>query len=95
MEEVRSRVIGTEGKTRKTVESITGCYIIIKDNVVGILGPTEEVEAASTAIANIAKGSKQGNAYRYLERMNQARKLHDEGLGLKAVKEKDSQTKAE
>ncbi|MBM3232043.1 hypothetical protein FJZ21_01540 [Candidatus Pacearchaeota archaeon] len=74
LEVVRSRLIGTHGKTKKTVEEITKCNISIHDNLVGIIGPAEVTESALTAVTNIIKGTKQANAYKYLERINTQKK---------------------
>ena len=75
LKEIRGRIIGTKGQTKRVVEEISGCKIVVKeDNRVGIIGPAESIEAAITAITNIIKGTKQANAYRYLEKMNKIRK---------------------
>ena len=68
LHEVRARIIGTHGQTKKTLEEISKSKIIIKENKVGILGNAEEIEYAITAISNIIKGSKQSNVYKYLEK---------------------------
>jgi len=77
LEPVRARLIGKHGKTRKTIEEISGCKIKIADNFVGILGPTEEMEYAITAITNLIRGSKQSNVYNFLERINKKEKEKD------------------
>lgn len=74
LEVVRSRLIGTHGKTKKTIEEITKCNVSIHDNQVGIIGPAEITESALTAVTNIIKGTKQANAYKYLERINTQKK---------------------
>lgn len=71
---VRARLIGTHGKTKNTLEEITKCGIKVHNNHVGIIGPAESVEPALTAVTNIIKGTKQANAYKYLERINTQRK---------------------
>lgn len=76
LEEVRGRIIGRDGKTKKTIENISNCHLIIKGNEVGIIGPAEAIEETTTAITNLIRGSKQANIYRYLERMNAERKKY-------------------
>lgn len=74
LEPIRARLIGKEGRTRKTIEEISGCKVRIKDNSVGIVGSAEEMEYAITAIKNLIKGSKQANVYNFLERINRRKK---------------------
>lgn len=71
---VRGRLIGTRGKTKNTIQQISGCEIKIKDNVVGLIGPAESIEYAVTGVINLIKGTKQTNVYKYLERINTKRK---------------------
>jgi len=70
LKEVRARIIGKEGKTKRTIENIAECEIIIKDNEIGIIGDAESIEKLITGITNLIKGTKQSNTYRYLERLN-------------------------
>lgn len=77
MSVVRGRLIGKEGKTKHALENISGCEIIVRDDAVGLLGSAESIEEATTAITNLIRGSKQANVYRFLERMNTARKELD------------------
>ncbi len=90
LRDVRARVIGTYGQTKNTLEDITGCHLIVKDdrNSVGVIGFADAVDRAVTALANLIRGSKQANVYKYLETINRKKKLRkDDGLGL--VKEND------
>ena len=75
---VKSRLIGVKGKTRKTMEEISNCKILIKEADVGVLGYVDDVENVVTAIIHLIRGSKQANMYSYLERMNRMRK--EEGI---------------
>jgi len=85
LKEVRGRIIGKEGKTKSTIEEISSCDMLINEdeNAVGIIGPADEIEEATTAISNLIKGSKQANVYRFLERINAGKKAFDTDLGLK------------
>jgi KH domain-containing protein len=82
MKAVRARLIGTHGKTRMTIEEIAGCDIVVTDSDVGIIGDAESIDEAVIAIVNLIKGSKQSNAYFFLERMN-AEKKKPYSLGIK------------
>ena len=74
LEAVRARIIGSNGKTKRTLEELSGSKIMIKDNHIGIIGPAESMPATITAITNVVKGTKQANAYYYLEKINTGKK---------------------
>jgi ribosomal RNA assembly protein len=75
LRDIKSRLIGTHGKTKKTMSEISGCEILIRESEVGFIGDVEVIEDMERAIINLIKGSKQANMYRYLERRNRERKL--------------------
>ena len=79
LERVRGRIIGKQGKTLKTLEQLTKCFIGLKDNEVGIIGPAENIENAQNAITSIIRGSKQSNVYSFLEK-HQIKPAIDLGL---------------
>ena len=79
LERIKARIIGTKGKTLKTLCDLTSCYFEIKDNFVGIIGAPECIENAQESIIFIIKGAKQGNVYAHLER-NQVKEEVDLGL---------------
>lgn len=96
MHDVRSRVIGKEGKTKRTVESISDCEIAINGNEVGIIGLVDNIEAATEGLKSIIKGSKQANVYSFMERMNTERKKYkNEDLGLKDKEENQEEESSE
>ena len=82
---IRARIIGTNGKTLKTLCELTKCHFELKDNEVGIIGEPEYIKSAQDGILSLIKGTKTANVYAYLE------KHHPEpilDLGLKKVKKK-------
>ncbi|MDP1695830.1 MAG: hypothetical protein Q8L29_02885 [archaeon] len=74
MYEVRARIIGKEGKIKRTLEDLSDCEIIIRENTIGILGSAEEMEKTITGITNLIRGSKVSNVYNYLEKLNREKK---------------------
>lgn len=84
-ERIRARIIGTKGKTLKTLTTLTDCFFEIKENHIGIIGSPENIENANQAIISLIKGTKQGNVYSYLEK-HQPQEIFD--LGLKETKKK-------
>jgi len=75
LKQVRARIIGKEGKTKRTIENISSADIVIKDNEIGIIGNAELIEEIVTAVSSLVRGTKQANTYRYLEKMNRNKKL--------------------
>lgn len=89
LKEVRARLIGTNGKARKTIEELTGAIIVIQGNDVGLIVHSNHLDAATQAIISIAQGAKHGNVFAYLENQNREMKKFDrDDLGLKKDMEK-------
>jgi len=64
---IKGRVIGSEGKARKMIESITDTSISVYGKTVGIIGEIENVTVARRAVDLLLSGSPHGNVYRWLE----------------------------
>jgi ribosomal RNA assembly protein len=86
LERVRGRIIGTQGKTLKTLSHVSNCHFELKDNEVGIIGTAEQIPAARQAILSLIKGSKQSNVYSYLEKHHVSEVVD---YGIKEPKKKD------
>ncbi|MEA3191059.1 MAG: ribosomal assembly protein [Thermoplasmata archaeon] len=69
---VTSRLIGSEGKTRRIIEEQTGCDLAIYGHTVGIIGDLEDLGNAKQAVDMILRGAEHASVYRFLE--NQRRK---------------------
>ncbi|MGA1792592.1 MAG: KH domain-containing protein [Thermoplasmatota archaeon] len=65
--QVRSRVIGTGGRTRRLVEELTDCMLSIKGNTVAIIGDLEGLKVASKAVTMLLSGSEHSTVYSYME----------------------------
>lgn len=84
-ERVRGRIIGKDGKALKTICSLSGCYIEIEGNKVGIIGNAEDISNVEEACKLLIKGTKHANVYAYLEK-HKIEPIFD--LGLKEPKKK-------
>jgi len=84
LKDVRARIIGTNGKCKKTIENLTGSVLFIRDNDVGVIVDSAHLDAVTQAIESIIQGSKHGNVFSYLEKQGSSvRDLEDCDLGLR------------
>jgi len=80
---IRARIIGTKGKSLRTLNELTKCYFELKDNQVGVIGGPEYIKNAQEAMIMLIQGSKHANVYAFLEK-HQVKPILD--LGLKEPK---------
>ncbi len=76
---IRARLIGTHGKTLKTMHDLTNSSFELKKNEVGIISPPDEMENAQNGVIAIIQGAKQANVYTFLEKSKQG-EIDDLGL---------------
>lgn len=69
MRTIKSRIIGTSGKTRERIESATGAYVSVYGKTVSIIGNFEELKNAREAIDMLISGAMHKSVYRFLERI--------------------------
>ena len=74
LKRIKSRIIGTRGKCRKTIEKITKTKISVYGKTVAIIGEYEAVETARCAIEKIITGSPHSHVYKFIEKMNRSTK---------------------
>ncbi|MFP4567949.1 MAG: KH domain-containing protein [Candidatus Woesearchaeota archaeon] len=67
-ERIKGRVIGANGKSRETIENLTGTYISVYGKTVSILGRAEEVINSKRAVESLLLGSPHANVYKLLEK---------------------------
>ena len=64
---VRARLIGTNGKTRNTIEEYSGAELSIYGNTVAIIGDILSLDAAKRAVEMLLEGSEHSAVYKFLE----------------------------
>ena len=64
----KSRIIGTSGRSKKTIEDLTNTTISVHGKTVSIIGHFEDIVLARKAIEKLIQGSKHGNVYRWIEK---------------------------
>lgn len=67
---MKGRIIGAEGKSRKTIETLTECYISVYGRTVALIGEVERLMTARKAVERLLGGAPHGNIYKWLEKQN-------------------------
>ena len=70
LKDVRARIIGTNGKAKKTIEKLTDAVLVINGNDIGVIVDTDHFDAVTQAIKSLIHGAKHGNVFSYLEKQN-------------------------
>jgi len=63
---IKSRLIGTNGKTWKMIENFSGCSLSVYGKTVSFIGNYEQTNIAREAIQMIIRGSKHSKVYGFL-----------------------------
>ncbi|MBT6995210.1 RNA-processing protein [Candidatus Woesearchaeota archaeon] len=74
-ERLRSRIIGTEGNTRKTIELMTNTFLSIYGKTVGIIGKQQDVYLARRAVEIVLNGAPQTHAYMWIRKQKEAEEV--------------------
>ena len=70
---IRSRLIGTGGKTRKTIEEYTKVSMVILGNTVSLIGRYTSLVDAREAINKLVNGANHSSVYSWLEEKRKER----------------------
>jgi ribosomal RNA assembly protein len=84
---MRGRIIGTNGKTRRIIEELSGTDISIHGNTVSIIGEIVELGIARAAVDMLLSGSEHSTVYRFLERKKKELRIAE--LGLEIIHENE------
>jgi ribosomal RNA assembly protein len=77
---VRARIIGTNGKTRRIIEDLTGAHMSIYGRTVSLIGNSIQLPIAKTAVEMLLRGSEHSTVYRYLERSRATLRIAEMGF---------------
>ncbi|MDD1767241.1 MAG: KH domain-containing protein [Methanomassiliicoccales archaeon] len=77
---MRARIIGSNGKTRRIIEELTGASISIYGSTVSIVANDLQLPIARTAIDMLLRGSEHATVYRYLERCRPQLRMGEMGF---------------
>ena len=72
---IKGRLIGTNGKSRQKIETLTKCFISVYGKTVGIIGSLDDAPDAREAVLKLISGSPHTNVFRSLERRRKERKI--------------------
>jgi ribosomal RNA assembly protein len=85
---VKGRIIGLEGKTRKTIEELSGADVVVYGHTVGIIGTFVQANIARTAVQMLIDGCQHHSVYNYLAKKRRELKKQMLELWEKAPEEK-------
>ncbi len=61
------RVIGKKGRALKNLMKLTDCEIVLKENLVGVIGESAAVSLAVHALNSLIRGAPHSHVYQFLE----------------------------
>jgi len=78
--QIRARLIGTRGKTRRIIEELTGVDVSVWGHTAALIGGPFEMGIAREAVIMLLRGSEHKTVYRFLERKRADLKAYQMGF---------------
>jgi len=78
--EIKARLIGTRGKTRRIVEELAEVDMSVYGHTVALIGEVFHLAIGKEAVEMLLRGSEHHTVYSYLERKREAIKAYEMGL---------------
>ncbi|MCL5423675.1 MAG: KH domain-containing protein [Candidatus Marsarchaeota archaeon] len=67
LQQIKSRVIGENGRTKLYIESVSGAHLSIYGHTIGFIGMIEQINEAETAVRTLVEGGSHKLAYQRME----------------------------
>lgn len=65
--EAVARVIGKGGKTIHSISNLTGCEILVKENLIGVIGETVSASIAVHALNSLVRGAPYSHVLKFIQ----------------------------
>jgi ribosomal RNA assembly protein len=65
---IKGRIIGMNGKTRRTIEELTDTNVAVYGHTVSIIGTFDQIQVARNAVQMLIDGSQHHSVYRFLQK---------------------------
>lgn len=78
--QIKARLIGTRGKTRRIVEELAEVDMSVYGHTVALIGEVFHLAIGKGAVEMLLRGSEHQTVYRFLERKREAIKAYEMGL---------------
>ena len=78
--QVKARLIGTRGKTRRILEDLTGADMSVYGHTVALIADDVQLPIAQEAVEMLLRGSEHATVYRFLERKRAELRIAEMGF---------------
>jgi len=75
IQRIKGRIIGEAGKSRKTIEELSGAFISVYGHYVGFIGNSEEIKLAIHAVLLLSSGKTHRMVYNILQEARRRSKI--------------------
>ncbi|HZE77415.1 MAG TPA: KH domain-containing protein [Nitrososphaeraceae archaeon] len=75
IQRIKGRIIGEAGKSRKTIEELSGAFISVYGHYVGFIGNSEEIKLAIDAVLLLSSGKTHRMVYNILQEARRRSKI--------------------
>ncbi len=75
MKQVKARIIGEEGRTKRYIEDVSGAKMSVYGDTVSFIGTIEEINEAETAVNTLIEGGTHRLAYKRMEAAHRKNKI--------------------